>query len=63
VAAWRYFENAVDQNGVPETVSIDRSGANLAGLHAINAERETGQMMCRHRTARSAAEQFYALAA
>jgi transposase-like protein len=40
-AARRYFEMAIDQNGVPETVTIDKSGANLAGLHAINAERET----------------------
>ncbi|OYD60521.1 UNVERIFIED_ORG: transposase-like protein [Burkholderia sp. CF145] len=41
VAARRYFEKAIDQNGVPETVTIDKSGANLAGLHAINAECET----------------------
>ncbi|MGF6507809.1 putative transposase [Paraburkholderia sp. 32] len=40
-AARRYFEKAIDQNGAPETVTIDKSGANLAGLHAINAERET----------------------
>ncbi|MGF6970587.1 hypothetical protein OKW43_007682 [Paraburkholderia sp. WC7.3g] len=37
--ARRYFEKAIDQNGVPETVT--KSGANLAGLHAVNAERET----------------------
>jgi transposase-like protein len=41
VAARRYFEKAIDQNGVLETVTIDKSGANLAGLHVINAERET----------------------
>jgi transposase-like protein len=35
------FENAIAQNGLPETVTIDKSGANLAALHAINAERET----------------------
>ena len=40
-AAQRYFEKAIDQNGVPETVTIDKSGANLAGLHAVNAGRET----------------------
>jgi Transposase and inactivated derivatives len=40
-AARRYFEKAIDQNGAPETVTIDKSGANLAGLHAVNAERET----------------------
>jgi transposase-like protein len=31
-AARRYFEKSIDQNGVPETVTMDRSGANLAGL-------------------------------
>jgi putative transposase len=39
-AARRYFETAVAGNGVPETVTIDKSGANLAGLNAINADRE-----------------------
>jgi len=40
-AARRYFEKAIDQNGTPETITIDKSGANLAGLHAVNARRET----------------------
>jgi transposase-like protein len=40
-AAKRYFEKAIAQNGEPETVTIDRSGANLAALDAMNAERET----------------------
>ncbi|WP_156429534.1 IS6 family transposase [Burkholderia sp. TSV86] len=40
-AAQRYFEKAIDQNGAPETVTVDKSGANLSALHAINAERET----------------------
>jgi transposase-like protein len=40
-AARRYFEKAIDQNGAPETVTMDKSGANLAALQAINAERET----------------------
>jgi putative transposase len=39
-AARRYFEKAITGNGVPETVTIDKSGANLAGLNAINADRE-----------------------
>ena len=39
-AARRYFEKAIAGNGVPETVTIDKSGANLAGLSAINADRE-----------------------
>jgi transposase-like protein len=41
VAARRYFEKAIDQNGEPETVTIDKSGANLAALQALNANRET----------------------
>ena len=40
-AARRYFEKSIAQNGVPETVTIDKSGANLAALEAINNERET----------------------
>ena len=39
-AARRYFEKAIAGNGVPQTVTIDKSGANLAGLNAINADRE-----------------------
>jgi transposase-like protein len=33
-AARRYFERAVDQNGILEPVTIDKSGANLAVLQA-----------------------------
>jgi putative transposase len=39
-AARRYFEKSIAQNGVPETVTIDKSGANLAALEAINVDRE-----------------------
>jgi transposase-like protein len=40
-AARRYFEKSIAQNNVPETVTIDKSGANLAALEAINDDRET----------------------
>lgn len=40
-AARRYFEKAIGQNGEPETISVDKSGANLAVLEALNAERST----------------------
>src|SRR6478609_3737321 len=40
-AARQYFEKSITQNGEPETVTIDKSGANLAALDALNAERET----------------------
>jgi len=40
-AAQSYFEKSIQQNGVPETVTIDKSGANLAALHAVNAGCDT----------------------
>lgn len=40
-AARRFFEKAIAGNGVPQTVTVDKSGANLAALQAINAKRET----------------------
>ena len=41
-AARRYFEKAIDQNGAPETVTVDKSGANLAALEAkLNMNRTT----------------------
>jgi putative transposase len=40
-AAQRYFEKAIDQNGEPETITIDKSGSNLAALEALNAQRDT----------------------
>ncbi|EDZ97655.1 Integrase catalytic region [Burkholderia sp. H160] len=41
VAARRYFEKAIERNGEPEKLTIDKSGANLAALDGLNAERET----------------------
>ncbi|MGF6505809.1 IS6 family transposase [Paraburkholderia sp. 32] len=41
IAARRYFEKAIAQNGELETVTIDKSGSNLAALQALNVERET----------------------
>ncbi|CAE6867850.1 IS6 family transposase ISBmu21 [Paraburkholderia aspalathi] len=44
---WKYLYRAVDkaesidQNGEPETVTIDKSGANLAALEALNTGRDT----------------------
>jgi putative transposase len=40
-AAGRYFEKALARNGIPETVTIDKSGSNFAALQSINGERET----------------------
>jgi hypothetical protein len=38
-AARRYFEKSIVWNRALETVTIDKSGANLAALEAINADR------------------------
>ncbi|WP_226937485.1 IS6 family transposase [Pseudogemmobacter faecipullorum] len=35
-AARRFFRQAIARNGVPDRVVIDKSGANLAGLRAVN---------------------------
>jgi hypothetical protein len=40
-AACRYFEKAIDRNGEPKTTTVDKSGANLAALEALNADRPT----------------------
>ena len=40
VAARRFFEKAMRQNGDPEKVTMDKSGANKAAMDAINKERE-----------------------
>src|SRR5476651_2818720 len=40
-AARRYFEKAIEQSGEPETITVGKSGANLAALEALNAERLT----------------------
>ena len=40
-AARSYFEKAIGQNGEPETITVDKSGANLAALKALNAGRPT----------------------
>jgi putative transposase len=39
-AARRYFEKAIEQNGEPETITVDKSGANLAELDVLNSERQ-----------------------
>ncbi len=38
-AARRFFEQAVERNGAPENVTIDKSGSNVAALEAMNGGR------------------------
>jgi putative transposase len=35
-AARRFFRRAIGTNGIPDRIVIDKSGANLAGLEAVN---------------------------
>ncbi len=39
-AARRFFKRAIKTNGAPDRVAIDKSGANLAGLQAVNVIRK-----------------------
>ena len=39
-AAKRFFDKAIDANGDPEKVAMDKSGANKAAIAAINAGRD-----------------------
>jgi putative transposase len=39
-AATAYFKKAMQQNGEPEKVTMDKSGANKAAMDAINKDRE-----------------------
>jgi transposase-like protein len=39
-AARRFFEKAIRHNGVPDKVTMDKSGANQAALEQLNKERE-----------------------
>ncbi|BCQ28599.1 hypothetical protein NK8_67890 (plasmid) [Caballeronia sp. NK8] len=48
-ATRRCFERSIEQNGEPETVTSDRSGANPAALGALNAERQTRSRFARTR--------------
>ena len=38
-AARKFFEQAIDRNGAPEKVTIDKSGSNVAALEAIHTGR------------------------
>jgi putative transposase len=37
-AARRFFKKAIKFNGIPEKITIDKSGANKSGIDSINAE-------------------------
>ena len=40
VAAMRFFEQAIQDNGIPEKVTMDKSGANQAAIDQIIEDRE-----------------------
>ncbi len=37
-AAWRFLERAIDLHGVPEKITIDKSGANTAAIERMRAD-------------------------
>ncbi|KHA54042.1 Mobile element protein [Sulfitobacter geojensis] len=41
-AARQFFKRAIKVNGVPDRIVIDKSGANLAELQAVNVIRKFG---------------------
>jgi transposase-like protein len=59
VAARRFFEKSIAQNGAPQTVTIDNSGSNLAALRAANAERETSIQIRQVKYLNNVVEQDY----
>ena len=40
-AAKRFLARAIEGNGLPQTVTIDKSGANTTGIEDYNAEHDT----------------------
>jgi putative transposase len=56
-AALRYLERSIARNGEPDTVTIDRSGANLAALEALNAGREEPIKICQNKYLNNVIEQ------
>ncbi|MEA2730045.1 MAG: putative transposase [Acetobacteraceae bacterium] len=41
-AALRFLRKTIGWNGTPETITIDRSGANTAAIESHNAKHEAG---------------------
>ena len=41
-AALRFLRKAIGQNGTPEKITIDKSGANTAAIESYNTEHEAG---------------------
>jgi len=45
-AALRFLRKAIGNNGTPEKITIDKSGANTAAIESHNAETKAGIEMC-----------------
>lgn len=37
-AAWRFRERAIDLQGLPEKITIDKSSANTAAIESVNTD-------------------------
>ena len=57
----RFLERAIDLHGLPEKITIDKSGANTAAIHSVNddacLEIELRQCKYFHRFERCAAQE------
>ena len=49
-AAKRFFDKTIQAGGVPEKVTMDKSGANKAPIDEINAGRDTPMIVRRPNT-------------
>ena len=41
-AALRFLRNAIDQSGLPQKITLDKSGANTAAIDDYNTDNKTG---------------------
>jgi transposase-like protein len=56
-AAMRFFQKAIAGNGLPEKVTLDKSGANLAAMEAINTKQEKPILIRQHKYLNNLIEQ------
>ncbi|MHB8177936.1 MAG: IS6 family transposase [Vulcanimicrobiaceae bacterium] len=61
-AAQRFLTRGIGNNGLPESITSDKSGANTAGIELMHMLRK-GQMRSNAGSTLSAVQQFYSLAA
>ncbi len=56
-AAKRFLQKSIRSHGIPEKITIDKSGANKAAIGSYNAEQETGIELCQGKYLNNIVEQ------